>query len=132
MREARAAAIGLGAIAAVTFALAAVLVFKSVALRPHSTTLATDPIVQAFAEASTHDGRDVKGIDGLLPAGTPRTRVLEHLAADGFACTFEYQAATCFRSVEARRGTDIWTLWLTFDNAETLTSSQGERRTARR
>lgn len=130
MNEARVALLGLGAVAVATFVLTAGLVYRSVVLRERVGAAPSGAIGQAFMAAPGPTG-NVAGLERLLPAGTPRTRVLERLAADGFACTFETKAATCFRSVGAGRNTSIWTLWLTFDNAETLTSSQGERRAPR-
>ncbi len=132
MNEGRAALLVLGAVAAITFAGAAILVLKSAVLREHARSDSVGAVAAAFQAAAARGASVVPDVGRLLPAGTPRRRVLERLAAEGFACTFEPNAATCFRSVGGGAGTDIWTLWLTFDSAETLTSSQGERRAPRR
>ena len=123
-------ALVLGAVALITFALAASLVYNSLVLRrrpeqPQGT------ISKAFLAAKAGAAQTVSGLDRLLPAGMPETTALKRLAADGFACTFEPHAATCFRTAGAGRATDIWTIWLTFDPSEKLTSSQGERRSAK-
>ena len=123
-------ALVLGAVALITFALAASLVYNSLVLRrrpeqPQGT------ISKAFLAAKAGAAQTVSGLDRLLPAGMPETTALKRLDADGFACTFEPHAATCFRTAGAGRATDIWTIWLTFDPSETLTSSQGERRSAK-
>ena len=123
-------ALVLGAVALITFALAASLVYNSLVLRrrpeqPQGT------ISKAFLAAKAGAAQTVSGLDRLLPAGMPETTALKRLAADGFACTFEPHAATCFRTGGAGRATDIWTIWLTFDPSEKLTSSQGERRSAK-
>ena len=130
MSQARILTLGLGAVALITFALAASLVYNSLVLRkrpeePQGT------ISKAFLAAKAGASQTVTGLDRLLPAGMPETAALQRLAADGFACTFEPHAATCFRTAGAGRATDIWTIWLTFDPSETLTSSQGERRSAK-
>ncbi len=131
MSEARVVALGLGAVAMITFALAASLVYNSLALRKRPEREPPGAISHAFLASRAAASQGVAGLDGLLPAGMPETAALKRLAADGFACTFEHQAATCFRSVGAGRASDIWTIWLTFDATERLTSSQGERRSAR-
>ena len=130
MTRPRVLPLGLGAVALITFALAGSLVYNSLVLRkrpeePQGT------ISKAFLASETAAAQTVTGLDRLLPAGMPEAAALQRLAADGFACTFEPHAATCFRTVGAGRATDIWTIWLTFDPSETLTSSQGERRSAR-
>lgn len=129
MTAARLLPLGLGAVAMIPFALAASLVYNSMALRrrpeaPRGT------IGTAFLASQAGASQNVAGLDHLLPAGMPKTAALDRLAADGFACTFEPHAATCFRTAGAGRATDIWTIWLTFDPSENLTSSQGERRSA--
>ena len=121
--------LGLGAIALITFALAASLVYNSVVLRRRPEA-PRGMIGTAFLAAKADASQTVAGLDRLLPAGMSETAALQRLAADGFACTFEPHAATCFRSAGAGRATDIWTIWLTFDPSENLTSSQGERRSA--
>lgn len=121
--------LGLGAMALITFALAASLVYNSVVLRRRPQA-PRGVIGAAFLAAKAVASQNVAGLDRLLPAGMSETAALQRLAADGFACTFEPHAATCFRSAGAGRATDIWTIWLTFDPSENLTSSQGERRSA--
>ena len=130
MTEARAVSLVLGAVALVTFALAASLVTKSL-LRKRSGSGVSGAISRAFFASASSSATKVAGIDSLLPKGTPEAQALRDLAADDFACTFEPRAATCFRSVGAGRATDIWTIWLTFDDASKITTSQGERRSAR-
>ena len=123
-------ALVLGAVALITFALAASLVYNSLLLRkrpeePQGT------ISKVFLDSRAAAAQTVTGLDRLLPAGMPEAAALKRLAANGFACTFEPHAATCFRTGGAGRATDIWTIWLTFDPSEKLTSSQGERRSAK-
>lgn len=131
MSEARVVGLGLGAVALITFALAAALVYKSVVLRKRPEAEPQGAIGRAFLASQAGAAQSVAGLDRLLPAGMPEAAALKRLAADGFACTFEPHAATCFRTAGAGRATDIWTIWLTFDPSETLTSSQGERRSAK-
>lgn len=131
MTEARAMLLGLGTVALITFALAGSLVYDSVILRRHPTAGPQGTIGKAFLASRDGASQTVSGLDRLLPVGTPEQTALQRLAVDGFACTFETNAATCFRSVGAGRATDIWTLWLTFDPSQRLISSQGERRSAK-
>ena len=128
MSEARVVLLGLGAVALITFALAVSLVYDSLVLRKRTDRDPQGAISKVFLAAGM--SRTVSGLDRLLPTGTPETTALRQIAADGFACTFESRAATCFRSVGAGRAADIWTIWLTFDKAGTLMSRQGERRSA--
>ena len=123
--------LGLGAVALITFALAGSLVYNSLILRKRPDLEPQGAINKAFLASRATASPTVDGLDRLLPAGTPETTALKRLAVDGFACTFEPHAATCFRSAGAGRATDIWTIWLTFDTSERLTSSQGERRSAK-
>ena len=131
MSQARVVLLALGAVALITFALAASLVYNSLVLRVRLEREPPGEISHAFLVSRAAASQGVAGLDGLLPAGMPETAALKRLAANGFACTFEPKAATCFRSMGAGRASDIWTIWLTFDATERLTSSQGERRSAR-
>ena len=130
MSGSRAVGLGLGAVALITFALAASLVYNSLVLRKRPEA-PQGTISKAFLASRAAAAQTVTGLDRLLPAGMPEAAALKRLAAEGFACTFEPHAATCFRTAGAGRATDIWTIWLTFDPSETLTSSQGERRSAK-
>ena len=123
--------LALGTVALITFALAASLVYNSLVLRRRPERGPQGEISHAFFASRAAASQGVVGLDDLLPAGMPETAALRRLTADGFACTFEPQAATCFRTVGAGRASDIWTIWLTFDATERLMSSQGERRNAR-
>lgn len=126
----RSLSLGLGVAALIPFALAGWLVYDSLVLRERPEANGHSAIGKLFVASTV--GTPVAGVDQLLPAGMPEASALKRLVADGFACTFETHAATCFRSVAAGRGTDIWTIWLTFDDASKITTSQGERRNARR
>ena len=121
--------LGLAAVALITFALAASLVYNSLVLRKRPAAGPQGAIGRVFRAAEP--SQPVIGLDGPLPVGMPEATAMKQIAADGFACTFETRAATCFRSVEAGRATDIWTIWLTFDTSEKITASQGERRSAK-
>ncbi|MGD0635105.1 MAG: hypothetical protein ABSA13_12650 [Beijerinckiaceae bacterium] len=75
--------------------------------------------------------RDVPGIAQVFPKGLPDTAAFDKIAASGFTCATDANAATCFRSFDAANGcTSDWRVRLIFSENGTLWSSAAQRAAA--
>ncbi|MDR3462432.1 MAG: hypothetical protein P4L76_08985 [Beijerinckiaceae bacterium] len=72
--------------------------------------------------------RDVPGVERVFPKGLPDTLVFDKIAASGFTCATDANAATCFRAFDAAKGCAAdWRVRLIFSENGTLWSSAARR-----